>query len=212
MPLIDIAMTATYPEVAWTAIGLVALVVNAGLTRNAWQDYTALIRLDKNGARRIAARTAVAIQAGLTAPQAIAVIIGVTAMLTPPANPGRAISLPLLIITYGLILNELILVGVAIYTHVGRRVLLNYLDGTEESAGASRHAETMAELVHNTEVSTEARDGALESFHAANDVNNRIIGVQKDIAETNRIAGESAESLHEYMEKLEAERKEREGC
>ncbi len=212
----DLTRTATPPEVAWTVIGLVALLVNLGLTRNAWQDYAALIRLDKNGARRIAARTAVTIQAGLTAPQAIAVTIGVIAMLTPPTNPGKPIAPPVLMVMFGLIAIEIILVWVGLYTHVRRRLLLNYLNGLEESAGATRHAEAMTELVHNTELTTEARDGVQDAYHVANNLNSRMLEVQQDIAATNLSAGDAAtaakqstDKLRDLMEKLEGERVDR---
>lgn len=210
MPFADIRQTASIAEIAWTAIGIVALIVNLGLTWNARGDYAALTRLGQNGGRKIAARTALVIQAGLTAPQVVAVAIGVLALLSPPTNGATPTTRTTLILTIGLILNELILVWVALYTHLRRRLLLGYLDKQEDTAGAARHEEAMTELLHNTEVSTEARDGALESFHAANNLNIKI-------AETNRVAGEasaaameSTDKLYDLMERLEGERKDRE--
>jgi len=206
---IDLARTASPQEIAWTTVGLLALIVNAGLTLNARRDYRALIRLGRNGALKIAAKTAVIVQAGLTLPQVIAVFIGVVAMLTPPAVPTVPLTRTGIVVTLGLIGIEVVLVGVGLYTQIRRLKLLAYLNRTEQTAETTRHEETMTELVHNTEVSTEARDGALESFHAADNLNEKILNVQQEIAETNRVAGAASEHLHDYMQQLESERKER---
>ncbi len=83
----------------------------------------------------------------------------------------------------------------------------NERDDTPQSTTveAARHAETMTELVHNTALTTEARDGAQDAYHAA-------IQVQERIAETNRVAreaseaaGASADALREYLERKDRE-------
>lgn len=203
MPFGDIRQTASVAEVAWTTIGLVALVVNLGLTWNAARDYRALTSLGRNGGRKIAAQTALTIQAGLTAPQVVAVAIGVLAMLNPPANPDKPVPLVALILTLGLILNEAILVWVGLYTHFRRVKLLGYLDRQEQTAGEARHVESMAELTHNTQISTEARDGALDAFHTADNMNLKLLKVQQEIAEINQAAGRSADALRELLEEQE---------
>lgn len=191
--------TASVAEVAWTIIGTIGLLINLSLAWQAWRDYRALIRLGKNGSRKIAARTAVGIQSGLALPQLIAVVIGVASMLTPPANPDIPVPPAVVAITVGLVVNEAILVAVGALTHIGRIRLLAYLDRTEESAGAARHAETMAELEHNTEISTEARDGAIDAFRAANAVNIKIAETNTVAGEASRQSGEEARKLREYL-------------
>ncbi len=186
-----IGETTSIADVAWAISSAVGLLVFVGLTWQAWRDYSALIRLGKNGGRKIAAWTAIGIQGGLAATQAIAVAIGVLRGAIPPAAPLKPATTTETLITVGLIASEVVLVGVGILTHVGRVRLLRYLEGVRESEDAARHAETMKELVHNTEVTTEARDGAQEA---------------------NRAADEVAEQLHEYMQQLEGERQDREGC
>jgi len=188
---VPIGETTSIADVAWAISSAVGLLVFVGLTWQAWRDYSALIRLGKNGGRKIAAWTAIGIQGGLAATQAIAVAIGVLRGAIPPAAPLKPATTTETLITVGLIASEVVLVGVGILTHVGRVRLLRYLEGVRESEDAARHAETMKELVHNTEVTTEARDGAQEA---------------------NRAADEVAEQLHEYMQQLEGERQDREGC
>ena len=189
---------------------MVGLLVFLGLTWQAWRDYSALIRLGRNGGRKIAAVTAIGIQVGLATTQAIAVAIGVLRGALPPAVPLKPATTTETLITLGLIASEAILVGVGILTHVGRVRLLSYLEGSREPEEVTQHAETMAELVHNTEVTTEARDGAQDAFHAANNFNAKLSDVQQKIAETNRVAEEVSEQLHEYTQQLEGKPKERE--
>lgn len=183
--------TTSIADVAWAISSAVGLLVFVGLTWQAWRDYSALIRLGRNGGRKIAAWTAIGIQGGLASTQAIAVAIGVLRGALPPAAPLKPATTTETLITLGLIMSEAVLVGVGLLTHVGRVRLLNYLEGTREAESPTQHAETMKELVHNTEVTTEARDGAQEA---------------------NRVADEVSEQLHEYMQQLEGEHKDREGC
>jgi len=199
---------ASIAEVVWAISSAVGLLVFVGLTWQAWRDYNALIRLGQNGGRKIAAWTAIGIQGGLAATQAIAVAIGVLRGVLPPQVPLKPVTTTETLITLGLIMSEVVLVSVGVLTHVGRVRLLSYLEGVRESEDAARHAETMAELVHNTEVTTEARDGAQEAYHAANNINSKILDVKQEIAETNRVTDQVAQQLHEYMQQIEGERKE----
>jgi len=199
-------------DVVWGISGIVGLLVFLGLAWQSWRDYRALLRLGQNGGRKIAAWTAIGIQGGLATTQALAVAIGVLRGAIPPAIPLKPATTTETLITLGLIVSEIVLVSVGVLTHVGRVRLLSYLEGVRESEDAARHAETMAELVHNTEVTTEARDGAQDAYHAANNFNAKLSDVQQDIAETNRVAEEVSEQLHKYSQQLEGERKDREGC
>jgi len=198
---------ASIADAVWAISSAVGLVIFLGLSWQAWRDYNALIRLGKNGGRKIAAWTAIGIQGGLAVTQAIAVAIGVLKGVLPPAVPLNPVTTTETFITIGLIVSEVILVGVGVLTHVGRVRLLSYLEGAREAEDVARHAETMAELVHNTEVTIEARDGAQHAYEVANN-NSRILGVQQDIAETDGVADEVSEQLHEYMQQLEGEHKE----
>ncbi len=206
------AETASFPEAVWSIASAVGLFVFLGLTWQAWRDYSALMRLGRNGGRKIAAWTAIGIQGGLVATQAIAVAIGIMGGSLPPDVPVRPATTTETLMTLGLIASEAILVGVGVLTHVGRVRLLSYLEGAKESENVAQHAETMTELVHNTAVTTAARDGAQEAYRAADNINAKILDVQQEIAETNRVAGDAAEQLHDYMHQLEGERKDREGC
>ena len=212
-----IGETASIADAVWAISSAVGLLVFVGLTWQAWRDYSALIRLGRNGGRKIAAWTAIGIQGGLATTQAIAVAIGVLRGVLPPAVPLKPATTTETLITVGLIASEALLVGVGVLTHVGRVRLLNYLESvkgqegtTQHAESATQHAETMKELVHNTEVTTEARDGAQDAYHAANNFNAKLTDVQQEIAETNRVAEEVSEQLHKYTQQLEGKPKERE--
>ncbi len=155
--------TANPPELLWTLTGVLALMINLWLLRDVQLDARALDRRGQNGAKRIAVRTAIGIQAGLTLPQVIAVVIGVLSMVTPPENPARPVTTTLVVVTVGIVLIEASLTLVALFTRVRRAQLLAYLESTERDVNHSHHAETMAELSHNTDVSTEARDAAQQT-------------------------------------------------
>lgn len=163
MTLDNLLETASPPEVLWTLIGLLALVFNLWLLRDAWLDARLLERRGQNGAKKIAARTAIGVQLGLTVPQAIAVVIGVISLLVPPSNPDTPVTAPLVVVTVGIMLIEISLTLVAVFTRVRRAQLLAYLESTERDANSQRHAETMAELSHNTAITTEARDTAQQT-------------------------------------------------
>lgn len=212
----DLGHTASLAEIAWTALAAIAATINVWLLADAARDVRAVRRAAQNGARRIAGHTALGIQIGLTLPQVLALCLGLIALDLPPSMRTGDDARAATILVLGLTLNQLILAGVGVFMRIRRALLLAYLERRDRQVitvvGAERHAESMAELVHNTEITTEARDGALEAYHAANDVNNRIIGVQQEIAATNEVAGKAASSLKEYMEKLETERQDREGC
>ncbi len=160
---VDLRETANPPEVLWTLIGALALMINLWLLRDVQLDARALDRRGQNGAKRIAVRTAIGIQAGLTVPQVIAVVIGVVSMLTHPENPARPVTTTLVVVTVGIVLIEASLTLVALFTRVRRAQLLAYLESTERDVDGSRHVETMAELSHNTEITTEARDAAQQT-------------------------------------------------
>ncbi len=162
---VDLRETASPPEVIWTLIGLMALGINFWLLRDAWFDARLLDRLGQNGAKKIAVRTAIGVQIGLTLPQVIAVTIGVVSLLIPSANPNAPVTTPLVIVTVGILLIEVILTLVALFTRVRRTQLLAYLESSERDANGLRHAETMTELSHNTDVSTDARDAAQQTHH-----------------------------------------------
>jgi len=188
-----------------------------GLTWQAARDYLAVSRVGQDGGRKIAAWTAIGIQGGLTATQAIAVGIGVAAGSIPPAVPVSPVTTTEATVALGLVVRQMVLVSVGILTHVGRVRLLNYLESvkgqegtTQHAESAAQHAETMEELVHNTEVTTEARDGAQHAYDAANNFNAKLTDVQQEIAETNRVAEEVSEQLHKYTQQLEGKPKERE--
>jgi len=207
---IDLRETASPPEVLWTLIGVVALAINLWLLRDVWLDARALNRLGQNGAKKIAVMTAIGIQVGLTLPQVIAVAIGIVSLLVPPSSPHAIVTAPLVIVTVGILLIEIILTLVALFTRVRRTRLLDYMESSESDTIAMRHAETMGELVHITEVTTEARDGAQ---YAANSLNEMIMSVQEDIAATNKVAAtaaaaamENTDRLRELVERLERER------
>lgn len=161
----DLRATTSPPELLWTLAGLVALGINLWLLRDVWLDARALDRKHQNGAKKIAVRTAIGIQAGLTVSQVIAVVIGVFLILTPPENPARPTTAELVAVTVGILLIEAILTGVALFTRVRRTQLLDYLESSEREANEVRHAETMVEFRHNTDISTEARDAAQQTHH-----------------------------------------------
>ncbi len=159
----DLRETANTPEMLWTLTGVLALMINLWLLRDVQLDARALERRGQNGAKRIAVRTAIGIQAGLTVSQVIAVVIGVLSMLTPPENPARPVTTTLVVVTVGIVLIEASLTLVALFTRVRRAQLLAYLEGAERDPNSQRHVETMAELSHNTEITTEARDAAQQT-------------------------------------------------
>mgnify|MGYP000331820191 CR=1 FL=1 len=196
-------------EVLWTALGLLALAVNLVLLSRAVGNLRALDALGQNGGRRLSAWTAIGIQIGLTLPQAVTVAIGVAVLRLPPT---KAPTLAGAIVGGGLVANEAILAAVAVYALARWHILDRYFDARAgaaaseaEAVAETRHTETMVELTHNTEITTEARDGAIEAFHAANELNSKI-------AETNRVAGEAAAAAMESTDKLRVvlERQERE--
>lgn len=199
---IDLRETASPPEVLWTIIGVVALGINLWLLRDVWLDARALDRLGQNGAKKIAVMTAIGIQVGLTLPQVIAVVIGVVSLLVPPSNPHAIVTTPLVIVTVGILLIEIILTLVALFTRVRRTQLLDYLAVNEREANSRRHAETMVELVHNTALTAEAKDAAISA-------NVKIAATNKVAGEAATAATQSADKLRELMEKLERERAER---
>jgi len=207
---VPIGETASIADAVWAIASAVGLLVFVGLTWQAWRDYKALIRLGRNGGRKIAAWTAIGIQGGLATTQAIAVAIGLLRGVLPPVVPLKPATTTETLITLGLIVSEALLVGVGVLTHVGRVRLLNYLAGANEPEGDTQHDETMKELIHNTEVTTEARDGAQDAYRAANNFNAKLTDVQQEIAETNRVAEEVSEQLHKYTQQLEGKPKERE--
>ena len=203
-----IGEAASVTDAVWAISSAVGLLVFVGLTWQAWRDYVAVKPVAQNRGRKIAAVTAIGIQVGLTATQAIAVGIGVLRGVLPPVVPLKPATTTETLITLALITSEVVVVGVGILTHVGRVRLLAHLKEAREAQ--NDHAETMAELVHNTEVTTEARDDAQDAYRAANSVNEKILGVRQEIAETNRVAEEVAEQLHKYTQQLEGKPKERE--
>jgi len=160
---IDLIETVSPPEVLWTLTGVLALCINLWLLRDVQLDARALDRRGQDGAKKIAVRTAIGIQAGLTAPQVIAVVIGVISMLTPPDNPAAPVTPLLVVVTVGIVTIEALLTLVALFTRVRRTQLLDYLESGGRDVNGSQHAETMAELSHNTDVSTEARDAAQQT-------------------------------------------------
>lgn len=201
-------------ELLWTALGLVALLVNVILLARAIGNLRALDALGQNGGRRLSAWTAIGIQAGLTLTQTVMVATGISAARLPPTY-----SVAGNIVGGGLVVNEAIMVAVAVYALTRWHILDRYFDARAtvapsraEAVAQTRHSETMAELEHNTDITTEARDGALEAFGAANSVNAKIIAVQQEIAATNKVAGEAATAAMESTDKLRAvlERQERE--
>lgn len=129
-----IPATATTPEILWTGIGLLALLMNLWLLWDAVRDMRALATSGRNGARRIVARTSAVVQFGLAAPQGIAVLLGVIAMLAPTRNPNSATTRATVIIIAGLILNQVIALAVALYSRWRRVRLLAYLNDHEEHA------------------------------------------------------------------------------
>lgn len=207
----DLRETANAPEILWTLTGALALIINLWLLHDVRLDARALDRRGQNGAKRIAVQTAIGIQAGLTLPQVIAVVIGVLSMLTPPENPARPVTTTLVVVTVGILLIEIILTGVALFTRVRRTQLLDYLEAGERETNTLRHVETMAELTHNTEVTTEAREGAQDAYRAANAVNLKVAESNKIAGEASAAAMQSTDNLRKLMERLEGERKQREG-
>ncbi len=208
--LIDLRETASTPEVFWTLTGLLALEINLWLLRDAHLDARAIERRGQNGAKKIAVRTAIGILVGLSVPQVIAVAIGVVLMLTPPENPARPVTNTLIIVTVGMVLIEASLTIVAFFTRVRRTQLLDYLESEVRETVTQRHAETMVELVHNTEVSTEARDGAQHAYQETDSINEKILAVHKQVLANNEAATDVARSLKEYMEGQEEVRHQRE--
>jgi len=211
---VQIADTALPTQIIWIILGMIGAIATGIMALQAVATHRMLIRREINGARRIAAIINLIVQCELLVVQIIVIVTGGVSALIPAANPDITVSLPLIIVTFGIGGMEVVLVAVSLTGLAGWNALDQYLKGQERQERqeqdeatelASQHAETMVELVHNTEVSTEARDGALESLHQASEANVMA-------AERNRVAGESAEALHEYMKKLEGERQDREDC
>ncbi len=207
-----IGETASLVEILWVACGAVGVIAFGILAWRAHAALRALRVLGLNGGRKIAGRTTLIKQLLLGATQVIVMATGIVGALSPDTATGTSTATA--IATLGILVNEAIIMGVGIFGLIRGDVLDRYLaahDATRgDAATIARHVETMAELTHNTEITTEARDGALEAFHAANEANVKI-------AETNRVAGEAAQAaaqstdkLRGLMERLEHERKDRE--
>ncbi len=207
---VDLRATASPPEVLWTLTGLLALGINLWLLRDALLDAHALERRGQNGAKKIAVRTAIGVQVGLTAAQVIVVAIGVISMLTPPDNPAAPVTPLLVVVTAGIVMIEALLTLVAFFTRVRRSQLLDYLESEIRETVSRRHAETMVELIHNTEVSTEARDGAQHAYKETDSINEKILAVHRQVLANNEAATEAARNLKEYMEGQEEVRHQRE--
>lgn len=206
MPLTE---TASPLEVLWTLFGIVGLVMFGILAWRAYAALAALRRLGLNGGRKIAGKTVLVKQIALGASQVIVVATGIVQALAPPAKAGLPLPFPALVATLGIVGMELIIMGVGVFGLIRADVLDRYLaahdSGEQDATNQARHAETMTELTHNTEVTTEA----MEAFHSANSANIKI-------AETNKVAGEAAsaairstDKLRDLMERLELERGER---
>jgi len=129
-------------EILWTALGLVALLVNVILLARAVGNLRALDALGQNGGRRLSAWTAIGIQAGLTLTQTVMVATGISAARLPPTY-----SVAGNIVGGGLVVNEAIMVVVAVYALTRWHILDRYFDAR----------------------ATEARDGAIEAFVAASE-------------------------------------------
>lgn len=208
--------TASLLEILWTMFGVVGLLMFGILTWRAYAALAALRRLGLNGGRKIAGQTVLIKQVALGTSQVIVVATGIIQALAPPAKVGLPQPFPAVVATLGIMGMELIIMGVGIFGLLRADVLDRYLaahdSDEQDTTNRERHAETMTELTHNTEITTEARDGAIEAYRAADAVNQQIAESNRVAGESNRVAGESAEALKEYMQKLEGERQDREGC
>lgn len=100
---------ATLPELLWTLVAIAGLVVSARSLDEAMLTRWELDVARANGARRIIARGNVRSEAMRLAIQAIYGLLGLLALVTPPANPQTPVSGYSLLVSGGLILSSLLL-------------------------------------------------------------------------------------------------------
>jgi hypothetical protein len=100
----------TVPEILWTVLGLVGMVICLMNLRSARSSAKRYIALGQNGLGLMLAGARVRREAMRSVMAGVTVGIGVSAMLTPPANPDVPVSTLALLITGGLFLINLIIV------------------------------------------------------------------------------------------------------
>ncbi len=143
----------TIAEALWTGIAAASFLVNGALLWIALGDLLDLHRRKCNGAKRIAAWTAVGVKGVLTLVQCIFLGLGLFLARRPPTNPGRPVSELAIVVSSGLIAAALLLAGLGVFMHVRRMQLLDYLAG--EEAKVARYEEVIEEL-HHISIVTEA--------------------------------------------------------
>jgi hypothetical protein len=131
---VGVAETASTAELLWLGIGLVAGAVNTVLWIIAVRDLRAVYAMRQNGAKRIEAWTWFWAHLALVLTQAIAVGIGVFAVLSLPANPGRPNTTVGLVIVSGLIAKQVLNCTLGIFLILRRGKLDAYIDGRERTA------------------------------------------------------------------------------
>lgn len=130
----NLAATANGAEVAWVAIGLLTGAVNTVLWAMAARDLRAVHTSRQNGAKRIEAGTWYVAHAILVLAQLIAVLIGVYALLSPPANPATPTTPVGLVLSAGLIAKQCLNCALGLFL-LGRRGMLDkYLDAARARA------------------------------------------------------------------------------
>lgn len=209
-------------EIIYLSVGLVAGTVNIILAIFAQGDLRDVFRRRLNGGMRIEAWTGLISQGALALQQLMSVTLGVLAVLSPPANPENPTTKLGIYFAIGFILKQFLAAFQGLFLLWRRNVLREYLEkeaeaiiATNEQVAQQRHDESMSELVHNTEVTEDTNRisiaARLDTIERTNNINDRIVSVQRDIANTNRVAGEAADKLREVIERHEEGRKEREG-
>lgn len=120
--------TATWTEVAFSAVALGGLVVTLWNTRDAYGDRAALRALGRNGARKIVADDNIRREWDRVLKLGIFLALGGCFMATAPADPGRPITRLGSILAAALIAAELLLVKGSVQDRRARVRLIAKLD------------------------------------------------------------------------------------
>lgn len=155
----------TPAEVLGFSVSILGFLLNAALLALVLGDLRALLRAGRNGAKRLLARTAVGVKLTLTLVQLVFVSVGLFALVSPPINPDQPVMTHEAVVTSARIVTATLLAGLGVYMHARRILLLKYLsdERDREALGTVQHVEVMTELRHNTAVTEEAREEAVQA-------------------------------------------------
>lgn len=107
-----ITHTVSVVELVWFLIGVTGLVVSWANLIDCWRDTVALNFSGRNGLLRLAAQGNMREETLRVAKCVTICVIGVAAMLTPPASGARPITPLAIFLTFGLfVLGVLIVIG-----------------------------------------------------------------------------------------------------